>query len=45
VATNQQGREVTCGFVFWHSIALASLVGVLVMLQAYVPLFQAMVPK
>ena len=46
VATNQQGKEgVILRFVFWHSIALASLVGVLVMLQAYVPLFQAMVPK
>lgn len=46
VATNQQGKEgVILRFVFWHSIALASLVGVLVMLQAYVPLFQAMVPE
>ena len=46
VATNQQGREgVILRFVFWHSIALAALVGVLVMLQAYVPFFQAMVPK
>jgi lactate permease len=44
VATNQQGREgVILRFVFWHSVALASLVGVLVMLQAYVPFFQAMV--
>jgi lactate permease len=46
VATNQQGREgVILRFVFWHSIALAALVGVLVMLQAYVPFFQAMVLK
>ena len=46
VATNQQGREgVILRFVFWHSIALAALVGVLVMLQAYVPFFQAMVVK
>jgi len=46
VATNQQGKEgVILRFVFWHSVALASLVGVLVMLQAYVPLFQAMVPE
>ncbi len=46
VATNQQGREgVILRFVFWHSIALASLVGVLVMLQAYVPFFQRMVPQ
>jgi lactate permease len=46
VATNQQGREgVILRFVFWHSIALASLVGLLVMLQAYVPFFQQMVPQ
>ena len=46
VATNQQGKEgVILRFVFWHSISLAALVGVLIMLQAYVPLFQAMVPK
>ncbi|HEX4986247.1 MAG TPA: L-lactate permease [Burkholderiales bacterium] len=46
VATNQQGKEgVILRFVFWHSISLAALVGVLVMLQAYVPFFQAMVPK
>ena len=30
-------------FVFWHSIALACLVGVLVTLQAYVYPFTAMV--
>jgi lactate permease len=30
-------------YVFWHSIALACLVGVLVMLQAYVPPFTNMV--
>jgi lactate permease len=29
--------------VFWHSIALACLVGILVMLQAYVPPFSHMV--
>jgi lactate permease len=46
VATNQQGKEgVILRFVFWHSISLAALVGVLIMLQAYVPFFQAMVPK
>jgi len=46
VATNQQGREgIILRFVFWHSIALAALVGLFVMLQAYVPFFQAMVPK
>jgi lactate permease len=46
VATNQQGREgIILRFVFWHSVSLAALVGVLVMLQAYVPFFQAMIPK
>jgi lactate permease len=46
VATNQQGREgVILRYVFWHSISLAALVGVLIMLQAYVPIFQAMVLK
>ena len=46
VATNQQGKEgIILRFVFWHSISLAALVGVLIMLQAYVPFFQAMVPK
>jgi lactate permease len=43
VATGQQGNEgEILRFVFWHSIALASLVGVLVLLQAYV--LQWMVP-
>ena len=46
VATNQQGKEgVILRFVFWHSISLAALVGILIMLQAYVPFFQAMVLK
>ncbi|MEO5863005.1 MAG: L-lactate permease, partial [Burkholderiales bacterium] len=45
VATNYVGKEgVILRFVFWHSIALASLVGILVMLQAYVWPFTAMVP-
>jgi lactate permease len=36
-ATNRFGHEGTIlRFVFWHSIVLASLVGCLVMLQAYV---------
>ncbi|MFL5058801.1 MAG: L-lactate permease, partial [Xanthobacteraceae bacterium] len=36
-ATNWFGHEGTIlRFVFWHSISLACLVGVLVMLQAYV---------
>jgi lactate permease len=30
-------------YVFWHSISLAALIGVLVMLQAYVYPFTAMV--
>ena len=46
VATNQQGKEgVILRYVFWHSFSLAALVGVLIMLQAYVPFFQAMVLK
>jgi lactate permease len=43
VATGQKGGEgVILRYVFWHSIALACLVGVLVLLQAYV--FPGMVP-
>ena len=43
-ATNWFGHEGSIlRFVFWHSIALACLVGVLVMLQAYVPPFTSMV--
>jgi lactate permease len=43
VATGQQGEEgAILRSVFWHSIALACLVGVLVLLQAYV--FPWMVP-
>ena len=43
VATNQQGQEGTIlRYVFWHSIVLACLVGVLVFLQAYV--FPWMIP-
>jgi lactate permease len=43
VATGQQGKEgEILRFVFWHSIVLACLVGVLVMLQAYV--FPWMIP-
>ncbi len=45
-ATNWFGHEGTIlRFVFWHSIALACLVGVFVMLQAYVYPFTAMVLK
>jgi lactate permease len=37
VATGQQGKEgEILRYVFWHSIALACLVGVLVLLQATV---------
>jgi lactate permease len=37
VATSQQGEEGNIlRYVFWHSLVLAALVGVLVMLQAYV---------
>jgi len=45
-ATNWYGHEGTIlRYVFWHSIVLACLVGVLVMLQAYVYPFTAMVIK
>jgi lactate permease len=45
-ATNWYGHEGTIlRFVFWHSIVLASLVGVFVTLQAYVWPFTAMVLK
>jgi lactate permease len=44
VATNYQGKEgVILRYVFWHSISLAALIGVMVMLQAYVYPFTAMV--
>jgi lactate permease len=43
VATGQDGQEGTIlRYVFWHSLALACLVGVVVFLQAYV--FTGMVP-
>jgi len=43
-ATNWFGHEGTIlRFVFWHSIVLACLVGLFVMLQAYVHPFSAMV--
>jgi lactate permease len=43
-ATNQHGQEGRIlRFVFWHSIALAIIMGIIVMLQAYV--FPWMVPK
>jgi lactate permease len=43
VATGQHGKEgEILRYVFWHSLVLACLVGVLVLLQAYV--FTGMVP-
>jgi lactate permease len=43
-ATGQSGQEGSIlRFVFWHSIALACVMGVIVMLQAYV--FPWMIPK
>jgi lactate permease len=45
-ATNQVGREADIfKAVLWHSIFLASLVGLLVLLQAYVPPFTLLVPR
>jgi lactate permease len=46
VATNYIGKEgVILRYVFWHSLALATLIGVFVMLQAYVYPFSALVLK
>jgi lactate permease len=43
-ATNQVGQEGSIfRFVFWHSVALASIVGVIVMLYAYV--FPHLIPN
>ncbi|MBV6522793.1 MAG: Glycolate permease GlcA [Gemmatimonadaceae bacterium] len=43
-ATRWYGQESRIlRFVFWHSLALATLVGLLVLLQAYVPPFTRMV--
>ena len=43
-ATNQHGQEGRIlRFVFWHSVALAIIMGIIVMLQAYV--FPWMVPR
>ncbi len=45
-ATNWYGHEGSIlRYVFFHSIALAALVGILVYLQAYVPPFTGMVVK
>ena len=44
-ATNQLGREADIfKAVIWHSIALASIVGAITLLQAYLPPFTQMVP-
>jgi lactate permease len=44
VATGQVGQEGTIlRYVFWHSLVLACLVGILVMFQAYV--FPGMIPS
>ncbi|MFN2533601.1 MAG: L-lactate permease, partial [Pyrinomonadaceae bacterium] len=44
-ATERVGTEADIfKFVVWHSVLLASIVGILVMLQAYSPLFKWMVP-
>jgi lactate permease len=44
-ATNQLGREADIfKAVIWHSILLASIVGLITLLQAYVPPFTGMVP-
>jgi lactate permease len=45
-ATRWYGHEGTIlRYVFFHSVALALLVGLLVLLQAYVPPFTSMVVK
>jgi len=45
-ATNQTGQEgAILRFVFWHSVALACIMGVIVMLQAYVFSWVIPVPR
>jgi lactate permease len=45
-ATNWYGHEGSIlRYVFWHSLALAVLMGILVYLQAYIPPFTEMVAK
>ncbi len=45
-ATERFGTEAKIfRFVVWHSLILAAIVGALVLLQAYVPPFTAMVPR
>jgi lactate permease len=44
-ATNQVGNEgIIFRFVVWHSIALGAIVGIIVMIYAYVPWAKALVP-
>jgi lactate permease len=44
--TNQIGKEADIfKAVIWHSIFLASIVGAMTVLQAYVPPFTRMVPE
>ena len=44
-ATNQLGREADIfKAVVWHSIALAAVVGLICLLQAYLPPFTRLVP-
>ena len=44
-ATNQVGNEgMIFRFVFWHSIALGTIVGIIVMCYAYIPFAKALVP-
>jgi lactate permease len=44
--TNQVGKEADIfKLVVWHSILLASVMGLMTLLQAYVPPFTLMVPK
>ncbi len=45
-ATNQVGREADIfRAVIWHSIFLASIVGLITMLQAYMPYLTYLVPS
>jgi len=45
-ATNWYGHEDSIlRYVFWHSLALATLMGIFVYLQAYVAPFTSMVVK
>jgi lactate permease len=44
-ATNQVGNEgMIFRFVVWHSLALGAIVGIIVMIYAYVPFAKALVP-